>query len=76
MIVFLVIDADDHADTVYHLHRDKQVALHHARQFADRSQKSYGDMSTYCHPCDGKNGWWFGEYGVRWRVSVREVELQ
>ena len=75
--LFLVIDADDHTDTVYYLRRDKQAALNLARQLADRSQECYGNMAMYSTPCNGRDGWWFCESGEeRWRVTVREVSLQ
>jgi len=77
MIVFLVIDADDHTDTVYHLRRDCGEALDLARQLSDRSQECYGNMPMYSHSCDGKDEWWFSETGEeRWYVEVREVELR
>lgn len=77
MVLYLVVDDDDHADPDYHLRRDKQEALDLARKLSDRSQKTYGDMARYPTPCDGKDGWWFLEAGEdRWRVIVREVKLQ
>lgn len=77
MILFLIIDNDNHRDPVYNLRHDKQVALDLARKLADEAKEEYGNMLAYSQPCDGKDGLWFCESGEeRWHIIVREIELK
>ena len=77
MILYLVVDDDDHAESVYYLRRDKQDALNLARRLADEAQAHYGDMPAYVSPCIGVEGRLFCEaVEERWRVTVCEVVLE
>lgn len=76
MILYLVIDDDNHGDGEYHLKRGKNNALALARKLSDEAKETYGDMKRYDNECTGKEGWWFHESGEeKWNVSVKEVEL-
>lgn len=76
MMLYLIIDDDDHADPEYHLRRDLKEALALARKLSDEAKERYGDMDRYDNECAGAEGWWFAESGEqRWKVRVREVEL-